>query len=244
MKILLLILVVAGTGAGLVQHGKIRTVRAQIQSHQASFAEVQTLSTQLDRAQPVALTEAQIASLRAERSELLQLRANLPKLREQARSTNEIAAEIEKLNAAALRDKQTARALEVTFVEEQRSKAIRGTLDQFRFCLDMIRRGAQQPLPRSAAEMETILAGEGDHLVGARHLWTNLSRSFPPFNISRESFEFIPEASPSGSPLLLRERLPHKLPDGQWSRYYLRNDFQSVQILQPTEDFSAWEARQ
>lgn len=240
MKIFLLILAVVGTGLGFVQHGKIRTVHAQIDSHRASLAEVQTLSAQLDSAQPVTLTEAQIASLRAERAELMQLRAGLPKLRDQARSTNEFAAEIARLNAEATRHQVSARAIETAFVEEQRSKAVRGVLDQFKVCLAMVRVQPEVPLPRSVTEVERLIAAGGGQAPVAGNVWTNLGRSFPPFHVSRESFEFLP----NHSPLLLRERQPRHLPDGQWARYYLRTNLQTVQILQSTEDFTTWEARQ
>lgn len=244
MKIFLLILAIVGTSVGLEQHGKIRTLRVQIDSYRTSLAEVQAMGTQLDRAQPVSLTETQIATLRAEKAELMQLRAGLPKLREQARSTNEIAAEIEKLNADAAQHQASARAIEVTFVEEQRSKAIRGVLEQFGMFLRVIRDQARRPLPRSLAELENFFATEPEPFPGFQPMWTNMARSYPPFHISRDSFEFVPASGSSGGPLLLRERLPHKLADGQWTRHYLRTNLQPVQSLQPTEDFSAWEARQ
>jgi hypothetical protein len=253
MKIFVLILAFAGTGLGLVQHGKIRTVRAQIDSHRAALAEVQALGTPLDRAQPVPLTEAQIATLRAEKAELMQLRAGLPKLRDQARSTNEIAAEIEKLNADAARHQESARAIEVTFVEEQRSQAVQGTLAQLAafFRLASSRRtngeadaGAESSrLPRSTEELGTFLL-QAESIPGVLSLWTNLGRAYPPFNMSRESFEFVPPAASKSGSLLLRERAPRHQPDGQWARFYLYTNTQTQQILLPEQDFSAWEAQQ
>jgi hypothetical protein len=237
MKLFLGILLAAGAAVGFVQQRRIAILRETIDDQKPLLAEAQRLrqeSAELNRLQ---FTSEQVAAMRAERSELMRLRAGLADLRIAAQTPDKVEAEIARLDEAAKRSESDAKLIYARREAEELSKALSSMLQMIgSMARGTARANEGQPV-RSFDALKEQLAASG-RFPNFEQMWESFMKGHPPHYLSINRFEFLP---PEG-PFLLRERQPRQLPDGEWTRLYLTTKYKTkTATLTDPAAFPAWE---
>jgi len=240
MKMFLGVLLIAGVAVGFVQQRRIGEVRAKIDSQNELLAEADRLRAENKEIGRARIEAEQVAAMRADRGELMRLRAGMAELRVAAQSPEQIEAAIEKLNADAERDLKSAADMKATVEAEYFSKALRDVLGGINGVTQFVHRKTGT-MPRSFQELERSLAAAASERPGIQEAWKRQARGYPPFHITRDHFEFVPESASKSGVILARERQPRQWPDGTWTRFYLTTDFQMNELRLPDGNFTAWE---
>ena len=165
----------------------------------------------------------------------------MPDLRIAAQSPELIEREIAKLIAASDAETQKAQISKATYTEEMRSKATHAVLRALGSMIAVTsqQNGGNKPV-RSFDELKAALSAS-EKIPNGEDVWNHLSERQPPFYISKDTFEFGPAEATRTGTLLMRERAPRQLPDGQWARTYLTSDFHVNEQKLQDGNFAAWE---
>jgi hypothetical protein len=236
MKMFLGVLLAAGLGVGFVQQRRITELRTAIDDQEGPAAEAARLRRKNAEIPKTLPSAEQIAAMRAERSELMRLRAGIADLRIAAQTPDRIEAEIARLNEAAQRDENEARLFAARRDEEWHAKAVKAVLEALGNVTKMSARFNGGKPPRTFDEVKQGLAAS-QRFPNVEEVWAQFSKGYPPYNITKDSFEFLPPHTK----LLLRERQPRQLPDGAWSRLYLTTDYKINEATLKDPDFASWE---
>jgi hypothetical protein len=231
MKIFLVILLAAGAAVGFVQQRRIAETRTRIEEQSALAMEADRLRKENDEARKGALNPEQIAAMRAERSELMRLRAGIGDLRVAAQTPEKVEAEIVKLSDAATEEEKNAKFQRDTYTANQMSRGMHGTMQIISSFVQVTARANGGKVPRSFEEVKEALKGSG-RFPNFDQMW----EGFP-----QEHFEFVAAAASRDGILIVRERQPRQLPDGTWARYYLTTDYQVNELKLKDGHFAAWE---
>jgi hypothetical protein len=199
MKMFLTILILAAAAVGFAQQRKITALREGLEEKRAEANEAIALRKQSAERSQAEVTPQQVSQMRAERLELMRLRATMPDLRMAAQTPEKIEQEIARLTAASDAEKQKAQISKASYTEEMRSKALHSVLRALGSMLAVTSQqsGGNKPV-RSFDELKAALAASGK-IPNVEDVWKHLSEPQPPFNISKDTFEFVPaEATRTG----------------------------------------------
>ena len=240
MKKFLVILLMAGAAAGFVRQGRIAELREVIEAGKASMRALERGRSAREAGPAVELTAEQAAQMRAERMELMRLRAGMAELRTAAQSPEKIEEEISKLNDAAAHEEMRAKELQTHYETEQRSKASDGMLRHLSNLVQTSARLNGGKIVRSFDELKSALSASG-RIPNIDMMWDGLRKGYPPYHVTLDQFEFLPEAATKNGILVMREREPRQLADGSWARLYFTTDFQVNELKLKDGDFAGWE---
>jgi hypothetical protein len=230
MKLILILMIGSGLAAGVLQ-------RSQIVAAQTAIAEARERQEKAKLAVPLDCpSDEDAARMRADRRELIRLRASFPELRTAPRNESELRAEIARIKQRIESERSSAKAINDSYEAQVISKTFRSVLTSIASLMQFDQHGNITNPPRSFVELERR-ARTNELASHYGPILDSLAHGYAPHFINRDHFEFLP-----AGPFIVRERTPRRLPDGSYLRLYLPHNIQPRDVIQKTPDFSAWEA--
>lgn len=270
MKILLLnaILIAGAAAYGWRQHHDISQLRhrhsellqsaRQIEKHKSQSPTAHSEAFGTAPSDGLIADPAELAALRASWTDLMKLRAEIGALRQASKLDlpslqHELEATLEKTKA----EQDRRDNLMAQRAAKQQAALTRNCLDSLLNALRFVAKSNAGKLPASFQQFDQLLSALPEPTRQNISSILSQSHQLPPaeaeltgtnFNVSTDSFEFVPSARPltAANPpaLLLREKSPRQLPDGSWTRFYGLSNGKITEATSADGDFARWEQQQ
>lgn len=223
-----------------IQSNEIERLKKDHRHLKTKFHEMTAAAKDLEALKEIRFDPEQLKTRQEHHRELMKVRAQVARLREQTQTASQTLREnIERLTLA---QKAELEAIDRIQAERDTRKWAKDTRRLIRSYLNVIDRISKDTFPSSRSEFEERLQHHSDQ-GQLRAYWESIAREAQEKGYPLDAtFEFVPtefsieRSSPER--LILRERTPRQLPDGNWGRYYGTTRMNSGQLTSSSPDFT------